>query len=110
MLKNYTTKEASASSYIKRQQCLHCCLDYYLRNVSKRPLTIFFPISRPIVVAVVSIAFSKGDFLLREEEREREDVLRERDEDEYVRLMTDSHYTCPYYRNGDEYAVVRKQI
>jgi len=33
----------------------------------------------------VSIAFSKGDFLLREEEREREDVLRERDEDEYVR-------------------------
>lgn len=32
------------------------------------------------------------------------------DEDEYMRLMTDSHYSCPYYRNGDEYAVVRKQM
>lgn len=31
------------------------------------------------------------------------------DEDEYVRMMSDSHYNCPYYRNGDEYAVVRKQ-
>ena len=35
---------------------------------------------------------------------------RNMDEDEYVRLMTDSHYVCPYYRNGDEYAVVRKQM
>ena len=32
------------------------------------------------------------------------------DEDELVRLMYDSHYSCPYYRNGDEYAVVRKQM
>ena len=32
------------------------------------------------------------------------------DEDDYMRLMTDSHYTCPYYRNGDEYAVVRHQM
>ena len=32
------------------------------------------------------------------------------DEDEVVRLMYDKHYTCPYYRNGDEYAVVRKQM
>ena len=31
------------------------------------------------------------------------------DEDEYVRLMSDDHYNCPYYRNGDEYLVVRKQ-
>lgn len=31
------------------------------------------------------------------------------DEDEYMRLMSDTHYSCPYYRNGDEYAVVRKQ-
>lgn len=31
------------------------------------------------------------------------------DEDEYMRFMSDSHYSCPYYRNGDEYAVVRKQ-
>ncbi len=32
------------------------------------------------------------------------------DEDEYIRLMTDSHYQCPFYRNGDEYAVARKQM
>ena len=32
------------------------------------------------------------------------------DEDEYVRLMSDGHYSCPYYRNGDEYLVVRKQM
>ena len=32
------------------------------------------------------------------------------DEDEYVRLMSDDHYNCPYYRNGDEYLVVRKQL
>lgn len=31
------------------------------------------------------------------------------DEDEYVRLISDRHYNCPYFRNGDEYAVVRKQ-
>lgn len=32
------------------------------------------------------------------------------DEDDYVRLVTDSSYKCPYYRNGDEYAVVRHQM
>ena len=31
------------------------------------------------------------------------------DEDEYMRLISDQHYQCPYYRNGDEYMVVRKQ-
>jgi hypothetical protein len=31
------------------------------------------------------------------------------DEDDYGRMMNDSHFSCPYYRNGDEYAVVRKQ-
>ena len=32
------------------------------------------------------------------------------DEDEYARLASDSHYSCPYYRNGDEYLVVRHQM
>lgn len=32
------------------------------------------------------------------------------DEYEYIRLMTDRHFQCPFYRNGDEYAVVRKQM
>ena len=32
------------------------------------------------------------------------------DEDEMVRFMTQTKFECPYYRNGDEYLVVRKQI
>ena len=32
------------------------------------------------------------------------------DEDEMVRFMTDHGYQCPYYRCGDEYRVVRKQM
>ena len=28
----------------------------------------------------------------------------------YIRLMTNQHYQCPYYRNGDDYLVVRKQL
>ncbi len=32
------------------------------------------------------------------------------DEDDLVRYLSDNHTTCPYYRNGDEYKVVRKQM
>ncbi|MCQ2518279.1 MAG: DUF6472 family protein [Lachnospiraceae bacterium] len=32
------------------------------------------------------------------------------DEDDYVRLTTDTHYQCPYFRNDDEYEVVRHQM
>lgn len=32
------------------------------------------------------------------------------DEDDYGRLMDGREKSCPYYRNGDEYAVVRKQM
>ena len=32
------------------------------------------------------------------------------DEDEYAHLLSDDHYSCPYYRNDNEYAVVRKQM
>lgn len=32
------------------------------------------------------------------------------DEDDYVRFMTDHRATCRYYRNGDDYAVVRHQM
>ncbi|MDE6620980.1 MAG: hypothetical protein K2K74_10945 [Lachnospiraceae bacterium] len=32
------------------------------------------------------------------------------DEDDMVRVMEGHYKNCPYYRNGDEYAVVRKQI
>ena len=32
------------------------------------------------------------------------------DEDDYYRLMQGKYKSCPYYRNGDEYSFVRKQI
>jgi len=32
------------------------------------------------------------------------------DEDDYYRLVSGKYRECPYYRNGDEYAVVRHQI
>jgi len=31
------------------------------------------------------------------------------DEDEMARFMTYSLNDCPYFKNGDEYAIVRKQ-
>lgn len=32
------------------------------------------------------------------------------DEDEYARLIENRHKTCPFWRNGDEYEVVRHQM
>lgn len=32
------------------------------------------------------------------------------DEDDVARFMEGHYRECPYYRNGDEYAVVRHQI
>ena len=32
------------------------------------------------------------------------------DEDDYGRIMAGSYASCPYYRNGDEYAIVRHQM
>ena len=31
-------------------------------------------------------------------------------EDEHMRLISDQHYQCPYYRNGDDYRIVRHQM
>ena len=31
-------------------------------------------------------------------------------DDDYVRFITGKWEACPYYRNGDEYRVVRKQM
>lgn len=32
------------------------------------------------------------------------------DEDDYSRLLSGNYKSCPYFKNGDEYAVVRYQI
>ncbi|MDO5424875.1 MAG: DUF6472 family protein [Eubacteriales bacterium] len=49
-------------------------------------------------------------YFMYDEEYESYVCDRNLDEDEYGRMMADSHYNCPYYRNGDEYAVVRRQL
>ena len=33
----------------------------------------------------------------------------ELDEDEYIRFLEDRSAGCPYYKDGDEYKMVRKQ-
>ncbi len=32
------------------------------------------------------------------------------DEDEYARLVAGHRTSCPYYKRGDEYFIVRKQM
>ncbi len=32
------------------------------------------------------------------------------DEDDYYRFISGAHKECPFYKNDDEYAVVRHQI
>ena len=32
------------------------------------------------------------------------------DEDEYARLVSGHRQSCPYYKRGDEYFIVRKQM
>ena len=32
------------------------------------------------------------------------------DEDDFYRIRQSESRSCPYYRNGDEYLVVRKQL
>ena len=32
------------------------------------------------------------------------------DEDDFYRLLSDQRKECPYYRDGDEYRIVRKQM
>ena len=45
-----------------------------------------------------------------DEEEDWEYCAVDMDEDDYVRLVTSPRKICPFYRNGDEYAVVRHQM
>ena len=49
-------------------------------------------------------------FYIYDDEYECYTCDRDLDEDEMMRFLTDQHYQCPYYRSGDEYRVVRKQM
>ena len=45
-----------------------------------------------------------------DEEFEEYYCVVELDEDEYYRYISDKSESCPYFKNGDEYAVVRHQM
>lgn len=45
-----------------------------------------------------------------DEEEDWEYCAVDMDEDDYVRLVTSPRKVCPFYRNDDEYAVVRHQM
>lgn len=49
-------------------------------------------------------------YLLYDEEYEEYVCDVNMDEDDMSRLLSDSHYGCPFYKYGDEYSVVRKQM
>ncbi len=44
------------------------------------------------------------------EDYEEYECLVSLDEDEYYALMSGSIKSCPYYRNDDEYRIVRRQM
>ena len=48
-------------------------------------------------------------YLMYDEDYEEYVCDAQMDEDDYSRLSTGGYRNCPYYRNGDEYKVVRKQ-
>lgn len=45
-----------------------------------------------------------------DEEYESYECTMDLDEDEMAHVMMDRHYQCPYYKFGDEYVIVRKQM
>lgn len=45
-----------------------------------------------------------------DEEIDDYECMVDMDEDEYVRLMSQDHYQCPYYNGDDEYKIVRHQM
>ena len=48
-------------------------------------------------------------YLIYDEEYEEYICDVQMDEDDYYRILQSRYKQCPYYRNGDEYRVVRRQ-
>ena len=44
-----------------------------------------------------------------DEEYDEYYCMQDLDEDEYYRIMTSKNQHCPYYRQGDDYYLARKQ-
>ena len=53
---------------------------------------------------------SQCAFLVYDEEYEEYVCDVRMDEDDYARLSETGYRQCPYFRNGDEYLVVRHQM
>ena len=53
---------------------------------------------------------SRCAFLVYDEDYEEYICDCQMDEDDYWRISEKQYKSCPYYRNGDEYRVVRKQL
>ena len=53
---------------------------------------------------------SQCAFLAYDEENDEYVCDVRMDEDDYSRLLETGYRQCPYFRNGDEYLVVRKQL
>ena len=53
---------------------------------------------------------SQCAFLVYDEDYEEYVCDARMDEDDYSRLYQSGYKQCPYYRNGDEYLVVRSQM
>jgi len=49
-------------------------------------------------------------YCVYDEEYEEDACQINMDEDELNRFLSDSHSSCPYYRLGDDYTIVRKQM
>ena len=49
-------------------------------------------------------------YLVYDEEYDEDVCQINMDEDELSRFLSDSHSSCPYYRMGDDYTIVRKQL
>ncbi len=49
-------------------------------------------------------------YLVYDEEEDEYICDAQMDEDDYSRLTQSGFKSCPYYRNGDEYRVVRHQM
>ncbi|MBR2259242.1 MAG: hypothetical protein IJ899_18315 [Blautia sp.] len=53
---------------------------------------------------------SQCAYLIYDEDNEEYVCDAGMDEDDYSRLSQNGYRQCPYYRNGDEYLVVRSQM
>lgn len=65
---------------------------------------------RPFFSIIVSMNCETCAYYVYDEDYEEYYCDIDMDEDDYARLIVSRREECPFYRNGDEYAVVRHQM